>query len=165
MTIGSVPKVLTLCIILASPSTAAIAARCGPELAERVAIPDSPWIVLTQVFRCSAIDPGELEIVAEDPQTNQHVDLLVLNGEADSHVEYMGNHHIQISLPNLVAIKSQKFSFSTYEVTYRYLPSDDPEARSNFEKWIQNPKDPAANKWYEENILNKIQPGVPRALK
>ena len=165
MTVSSVPKVLSLCIVLASLSTAAIAARCGPELAERIAIPDSLWIVSTLVYRCSAIDPGELEIVAEDPQTNQRVNLLVLNGESDSHVEYIGNHHIRISLPNLVAIKSQKFSFGPYEITYRYLPSDDPEARSNFEKWIQNPKDPAANKWYEENILNKIQPGVPRASK
>jgi hypothetical protein len=106
-----------------------------------------------------------MEIVAEDKETGQHVDLLVLNGEADSHVEYVGPRHVQITIPNLVAIKSQKFSFGAYDITYRYLPADDPEARSNFQKWVENPKDPAANKWYEDNILSKFHPGVPGASK
>jgi putative component of membrane protein insertase Oxa1/YidC/SpoIIIJ protein YidD len=161
----SVMKVFIASLILVGARDIPLAARCGPELAERVAMPDSSWVVVTQVFRCSAIDPGGMEIVAEDKETGQRVDLLVLNGEEDSQVEYVGPHRVQITLPNLVAIKSQKFSFGAYDITYRYLPADDPEARLNFQKWVENPKDPAANKWYEENILSKFHPAVPGASK
>jgi len=161
MTVGSKFGAFALCVGLAIVLRAATAGLCGPDLAERVAVPDSPWIVFTQVYRCSAIDTGEMDIIAEDSQTKQQGKLLVLDDEEESHVEYIGDHHVRISLPNLVVIRSQKFSFGPYEVTYQYLPFDDPEVRANFVRWVKNPNDPAANKWYEENILNRIQPGVP----
>jgi len=164
MTVASKFGAFALCVSLAIVLRAVTPGFCGPDLAERLAIPDSPWIVFTQAYRCSAIDRGEMDIIAEDSQTKQQVKLLVLD-EEESHVEYIGDHRIRISLPNLVAIRSQKFSFGPYEVTYQYLPFDDPEARANFVKWVKHPDDPAASKWAEENILNKIQPGVPHISK
>jgi hypothetical protein len=146
-------------------SNSVAAARCGPELAERVAVPNSGWVVSTEAFRCSAIDPGELEVFAEELASKQRVKLLILNGMAETHVKYLGDNQVQISLPNLVAIKLQEFSFGSYDVTYRYLPSDDPNARANFQRWVANPQDPTANKWYEENILNKFHSGVPRKAR
>jgi len=163
MTVASKFRAFAVCVVcvgLAIVLRSVTAGFCGPDLAERVAVPDSPWIVFTQVYRCSALDTGEMDIIAEDSQTKQQVKLLVVD-EVESHVEYIGDRHIRISLPNLVAIKSQKFSFGPYEVTYQYLPFDDPEARANYARWIENPNDPAANKWYEDNILTRIQPGVP----
>ena len=137
---------------------------CGaPELAESVAVPNSEWVVLTQVFRCSAMDGGALEIFAEDVKTKQHVTILYLNSEEDTHVEILGDDHIQISLPNLVHIKSQAFSVGPYEITYKYLPSNDPEARAIYTKWLEDPSDPVASSWVEENIWSKNQPGVPVA--
>jgi hypothetical protein len=161
------PMVLVACLwFIVSSVTAGISAdRCGPDLAERVTVPNSGWIVLTEAFRCSAIDPGELQVIAEDVETRQRVNILILNGISDTHVEYLDDHRVQVSLPNLVAIKLQRFSFGRYHVTYRYLPSDDPDMRTNFQRWITNPRDPIANKWYEDNIRNKIQSGVPRAPK
>jgi hypothetical protein len=152
-----------LWLLLAGLSGASAADRCRAQLAQRTAVPNSGWVILTQVFRCSAIDPGELKVVAEDRGSKQRVSILDLNGSADTQVEYLGDNRIQISLPNLVAIKSQANSFGPYQVIYRYLPSNDPEARGNFQRWVGNPIDPIAHKWYEENILNKIQPGVPHA--
>lgn len=137
-------------------------ARCGPELAERVIIPKSDWVIVTEAFRCSAVDPGELEIYAEDRTKKKRTDLLILNGVEDTHVEYLGSNAIQISLPNLVSIKSQRTSFEGYLVEYHYLPHDDPEARRQYKNWIANPTDPQAHQWYEENILNKIIPGMRR---
>jgi hypothetical protein len=155
----------SLWLLFSGLSIASAADHCGPELAERVAIPNSRWVVSTQVFRCSATDPGELEVVAEDFGSKRRVSILYLNGSVDTHVEYLGGDRIQISLPNLVAIKSQGRSFGPYQITYRYLPSDDPQARESFQRWVKNPKDPIANKWAEDNIVDKIQPGIPRSAK
>ena len=165
MTAASKFGAFALCVGLAIVLRAVTAGFCGPDLAERVAIPDSPWIVFTQAYRCSAIDTGEMDIIAEDSQTKQQINILVLDDEAESQVEYIGDHRIRVSLPNLVVIRSQDFSFGPYEVTYQYLPFDDPEARANFVRWIKHPDDPAANKWGEENIVNKVQPGVPHISK
>ena len=152
-----------LSALVAGLSTSVLAARCGPELAERVPVSDSSWIVLTEVYRCSTIDPGQTEVVAEDVRSKERVKILLLNEEVDARVEYLGNRRIRISLPNMVDIKLQEFALGPYEISYRYLPADDPGERSSYQKWVRNPTDPAANEWYEKHILSKIQPGVPRS--
>src|ERR1039458_10720494 len=93
-----------LWLLLAGLPGASAADRCRAQLAQRTAVPNSGWVILTQVFRCSAIDPGELKVVAEDRGSKQRVSILDLNGSADTQVEYLGDNRIQISLPNLVAI-------------------------------------------------------------
>jgi hypothetical protein len=85
----------------------------------------------------------------------------ILNGVEDTHVEYLGDNRVQISLPNMVAITSQRFSFGPYQITYRYLPSDDPEERANYQRWIKNPDDPVATKWSEDNMRSKMHFGLP----
>jgi len=113
---------------------------------QSVALPDSQWKVITQECSTSALDSGVVEIFAEDAESNQRITLLFLIHIDDTHVEYLGDHRVQISLNNLSEIESQAFSFGPYEVTYRYLPIDDPEARANFQNWYKNPHDPISDK-------------------
>jgi hypothetical protein len=162
--LGVMPKTAAAFLwrVIGILSIVLLAACCGPELDERVAIPGSRWIVSTQLWSCSAFDPGQIEIFAEDSESQKRVSLLVLDGAEDTHVEYLGANRIQISLPNLVAITSQQFSFGPYKIIYRYLPHDDPEERANYKKWIENPNDPAAKKWSDANIQRNMHPGVPR---
>jgi hypothetical protein len=143
--------------------TGSAAWRCGPELAERIAVSDSRWVVITEAYSCSAVDPGKLVIFAEDLGSHERVNLLELNAEDDTHVEDLGSRRIQISLSNLVDIKSQAFAFGPYEVTYRYLPFDDPDTRRRYQELVKNPQDPALNKWLDDYFAGKSRPDIPRA--
>ena len=142
---------------------ACLAACCGSQIEERVQIPDSQWVVSTQIFSCGGLDGGRLEIFAEDSASKERVDILALGSADDTHVEYLGGNRVQISLFNLAIIKSQRFSFGPYQVTYRYLPRDDPEERANYQRWLSNPNDPVAKKWHDETIMDKFYPADRRS--
>ncbi len=149
-------------LVIASLPMACLAACCGPELDERVQIPNSQWVVSTQLFSCGGLDGGRIEIFAEESASKERVDILELGFADHTHVEYLGDNRVQISLPNLALIESQHFSFGPYKIIYLYLPSDDPEERANYQRWLKNPNDPAAKKWHEENIMDKFHPAAPR---
>lgn len=134
-----------------------------PELDERVEIPNSVWVVSTEGTSCGALDSGSLTVFATDIESKRRIDLLVLGADEQTHVEYLGGNHVQISLPNLTSIRLQAFSFGPYQVTYKYIPSDNPEARANYQRWVANPQDPIAKKWYEDNIEGRMHSGIPHA--
>jgi hypothetical protein len=143
MCAGMVGVVLALCAHLgwAAP-------QCQTELAERVKIPDSDWVVLTEVFKCGRLitKPGLMKIIAEDAVTHQRVELIKFGEETESTV-VITNHEIVITVPNLVDIISAVSVFQDYTVSFRFTPKDVPEERRNYQFWVHNPSDPRAKEW------------------
>jgi hypothetical protein len=139
------------------------ACSCGPVPDDRVDIPNSNWFVASEIYSCSAADAGELLVFATNIEAKRHIELVDISGVENINIEYLGGNHIQITLPNLIDIRSQVFSFGPYQVTYKYLPSDDPKARANYLKWLINPEDPAAKKWHENTIESQMHSEVPHA--
>src|SRR5271166_2068258 len=150
--IATVPWALILGIAFAGPP-------CGPEPAERVDIPGSTWVILTQVYRCSVVDPGRLEIVAQNTRSNEKQPILTLNAEEDTHVEYHPEGYLTVTLPNLVEITSQADRFNRYRIEYNYVPKDDPGERSKYVYWLHHPNDPDADAWCRQHLQ---LPGVAR---
>ncbi len=139
------------------------ACTCGPVPDDRVEIPNSNWFVGSEIYSCGAADAGELHVFGANAEAKRRIELLDISGVENINIEYLGGNHIQITLPNLIDIRSQAFSFGPYQVTYKFLPSDDPEARANYLKWLNNPEDPAAKKWHENTIDSQMHAGAPHA--
>ena len=99
---------------------------CRTETAERVDIPENAWVVVTEVSRCSVVDPGQLQVYGENTQSKEKRPILALSTEEDTHVEYHPEGYLTITLPNLVEITFQSDQLDKYKIEYRYLPKDDP---------------------------------------
>lgn len=143
--IATTPWALILGIIFTGPF-------CGPEQAERVGIPGSAWIIVTQVYRCSVMDPGRLEVFAQNTHSNKRQPILTLNTEENTHVEYRPEGYLAITLPNLVEITYQVDRFDHYRIEYRYVPKDDPGERSKYVYWLHHPNDPDADAWCRKHL-------------
>lgn len=150
--IATTPWALLLGLVFTGPF-------CGPEQAERVVIPGSAWTIVTQVYRCSVVDPGRLEIIAQDTRSNEKRPILTLSTEEDTHVEYHPEGYLTITLPNLVEITSQADRLDRYSIEYNYVPKDDPGERSQYVYWLHHPNDPDADAWCREHL--RIQRGAP----
>ncbi len=131
---------------------------CRTETAERVDIPENAWVVVTEVSRCSVVDPGQLQIYGENTQSKEKRPILALSTEEDTHVEYHPEGYLTITLPNLVEITFQSDQLDKYKIEYRYLPKDDPVERRNYVRWLHHPHEPDADAWCRKHLL---MPGIP----
>jgi hypothetical protein len=115
----------------------------------QVSIPNSPWVVLTEVYACSAID-GSTKIVAENRETHERRDLVVFGGEFEADVTLRDDNEIVVTTTNLVDIESKVDNFGKYRILFEFMPKDDPEERKNYQFWAHHPDDPRAQEWYHK---------------
>jgi len=131
---------------------------CGTDLAETVPIPDSEWVVLTEVYGCSALDRGSMKIVAENQKTHERIDLVTFPGGAyESSVAVAGPEEIVVTLPNLVEFERKAERFGKYEVSISFAPKDDPEERRNYQLWLHHPSDPHAQQWHQRLMARSVE--------
>lgn len=147
--------VISKIILLIFPSVA-MAALCGPEIAEKVPINDSKWVIVTKVYRCSVMDPGRMEIDAVRSDDGKSVGIAAFNEETESTVSVIGSG-IFIRVPNLVDMEKKIDYFGSMKINIVYLPYDDPKERENYRFWLRHPDKVSAKKWYSEKFEGKIK--------
>jgi hypothetical protein len=116
----------------------------------------SPWTVDAWGQACGMGVSGGMEIRAINSDTHESRtvatfgDIIIITMSSDE------PNSLTINLPNLVEMTEAATQIGDVNVTYKFEPYDDPEARANFQKWKRHPDDPQAREWYCRNIFAKM---------
>jgi hypothetical protein len=128
---------------------------CVPERIDSLPIPGSDWTVERWLAACGMGISGPIEIRAINSK-KEAVIVAVIDAPANTSLSINGSNDLVITLPNLVDIRDEKQDFGEVKVVYNFQPRDDPDERAKFQRFIRNPNDPDAKKWYCDNVASKM---------
>jgi hypothetical protein len=154
-------QIAAVCLLLLG--TAHPAFCCPEDIAERVVVPNSSWVVEAIVSSCSALDAGTMQIVAKNATADATVLLAKFGEIATTKLKMKDSHELVIELPNLVDMVESHDHFVNVKVMFKFDPRNDPVARSNYQLWLHDPNDPRAVEWFRQNIQGRIVPGITGA--
>jgi len=132
--------------------------RCAPEMIERLPVPGTTWIVETWLAACGFGISGPLEVRAVNDVSKEVVTVAVIDDPAHTTLSVNGSNDLVVTLPNLVFITGAAAEFGGVKVIYNYRPFDDPDERAKFQRFVRNPRDPAAKQWHCDNVAGKMDP-------
>jgi hypothetical protein len=123
-----------------------------------IRVAQSPWVVDTWGQACGFGVSGGMEIRALNEKTQETKTIATLSDITVITVSSDEPNSLTITLPNLVDMTDAAAQFGDVKVLYKFTPSDDPEARTHFQRWKHHPDDPQARDWYCRNIFAKMDP-------
>ncbi len=120
-------------------------------------ISESLWTIDSWGQACGFGVTGGMEIRAANEKTGETVTIVQL-ADIITNIAVSSNEprSVIITLPNLVDVIASANEFADVKVSYRFIPYDDPEARSAFQNWKHHPDDPRARHWACENIYARM---------
>jgi hypothetical protein len=119
-------------------------------------ISQSAWVIDTWGQACGFGVSGGMEIRAVNEKTQETKTIVTLNNITAVELSSEQPNLLTIKLPNLVDISNATMQLGDVRIAYKFTPADDPEARTNFQKWKRHPDDPRARDWYCRNVLAKM---------
>lgn len=142
--------------VLALIGWKAIWADCVSDLASRVVIPQTDWVVVTKEYRCAAFGNGTTTISAVNAKTKKEVEIAFIDDVEYIELSSSSNSEVSIKLPNFVDLIRQRNDFEGIRLRYEFFPKDDPKARKEYQFWFHHPNDPHAVEWSEKNLKNGL---------
>ena len=142
-----------MCLIFGNMPACITAMRsttCDVGRQGQLSLDGTAWIVVVEFSSCDMFDRGRTEILAINQANNERIMLASFDDLATVQLRSLDDRKIEISLPNETDLMSIHPSVEGYQIAYRFLPRDDPEARANYQKFLRNPDDPALREWYRQ---------------
>jgi hypothetical protein len=123
---------------------------CGEDV-QVTPINGSQWVVMTKFYSCSAVD-GAVTVTALNTRTKKEEEIAFIDEANGPDVEVISPTKVRLTFDNLIDIVRSKRAFGNVTVSYRFRPSDNPEARRRYQYWMHHPNDPQAERWAEEHF-------------
>jgi hypothetical protein len=100
---------------------------CETATAERVSLPGTAWSIVTEVFRCSALDGGFMTIVALNPRTKARIKLFTVDSEALSHTIPTTDGITELVADDFHVVQLSD-GFGPYKATLQLMPANEIDA-------------------------------------
>lgn len=99
-----------------------------------------------------------MEVRAVNEKTQETKTIVTLNEIPAVELSSDEPNLLTIKLPNLVDLSNAATQLGGVRIAYKFTPTDDPETRTNFQKWKRSPDDPQARDWYCRSVIAKVDP-------
>ena len=119
-------------------------------------IQGSPWNILVEVDRCSALD-GTVTVWGLNKSTGRKDEIAFIDEDAVPNVKVEPPNYVTLTFQNIVDIVRSKSSIGDLNIKYQFKPIDNPEARRRYQFWLHRPNDPQAIEWQKERFQTTSQ--------